>query len=59
MTKKMSTPVKPPGSHRLWAWYTNTASTATARRPSTWSRCANPLSEVSLALQKGKCCVAE
>ena len=34
MTKNTSTPRKPPPSQRLSAWYTMTAMTASARRPS-------------------------
>ncbi len=34
MTKKTSTPMNPPGSHALLAWYTITATTASARMPS-------------------------
>ena len=38
MTKNTSTPRKPPGSHALLAWYTITASTASARIPSSPGR---------------------
>ena len=38
MTKNISTPRKPPGSHALLAWYTMTATTASARNPSSPGR---------------------
>ena len=38
MTKKTSTPMKPPGSASGNAWKTTTAQTATARRPSMSAR---------------------
>ena len=38
MTKKMSTPANPPRIPGRPTWYQSTASTATARRPSTWGR---------------------
>src|ERR1035441_5275870 len=34
MTKKISTPTKPPGTHNMPAWYATTAVIATARNPS-------------------------
>jgi hypothetical protein len=38
MTKKTSTPRKPPGSQAGLAWYTITAITASARMPSSPGR---------------------
>jgi hypothetical protein len=38
MTKNTSTPAKPPGAAAGKAWNASTASTATARRPSTSGR---------------------
>ena len=38
MTKKMSTPTKPPGRNGSPAWYSRTKPTATARSPATSPR---------------------
>ena len=43
MTKNTSTPRNPPGSQARLAWYTMTATTASARNPSSPGRYGTPL----------------